>query len=78
MKRQTFFEAANEGAQEYDPAHGFMVDYFGSAEASVSDQRSIIEDAIKQKADAICISSLDATALDDVLKLWCGFTSRPY
>lgn len=63
-----FFEAANDGAQAYGAAHGFKVDYCGSEEASVSDQRNIIENAIRQAADAVCISSLDATALDDILK----------
>jgi len=63
-----FFEAANNGAQAYGANHGFMVDYRGSAEASVLNQRTIIEDAIKQEADAICVSSLDATELDDILK----------
>ena len=63
-----FFEAANDGAQAYGTDHGFVVDYCGSPEASVADQRSIIEDAIKQEADAICISSLDAKGLDDILK----------
>lgn len=63
-----FFEAANDGAQAYSAAHGFTVDYCGSKEASVSDQRGIIEDAIRQKADAVCISSLSATELDDILK----------
>lgn len=63
-----FFEAANEGAQTYAANHGFKVDYYGSPEASVSHQIAIIEDAIERKADAICVSSLDATALDDILK----------
>lgn len=63
-----FFEAANDGAQEYAASHGFKVSYRGSSEASVSQQISIIEDAIEQEADAICVSSLDATALDEVLK----------
>lgn len=63
-----FFEAANDGAQEYAAAHGFAVEYSGSPEAVVSNQISVIEDAIERQVDAICISSLDATALDGVLK----------
>lgn len=63
-----FFEAANDGAQEYAENHGFEVSYCGSPEASVSDQISIIEDAITQKVSAVCVSSLDATALDNTLK----------
>lgn len=63
-----FFEAANDGAQAYADDHGFKVDYCGSPEADVSNQISIIQDAIEKKAEAICISSLDATALDGILK----------
>lgn len=63
-----FFEAANAGAQEYAANHGFSVDYIGSPEASVDNQIAIIEDSIASKASAICVSSLDATAMDDVLK----------
>lgn len=63
-----FFEAANEGAQVYAEKHGFLVEYTGSSEALVENQIQIIKDAIDRKVDAICVSSLDATALDDVLK----------
>lgn len=63
-----FFEAANQGAQAYAQKYGFKVEYSGSPEAVVSSQISIIKDAIARKADAICVSSLDATALDDVMK----------
>lgn len=63
-----FFEAANDGAQEYSAKHGFNVEYRGSPQADVSNQIAIIEEAIDQKVDALCVSSLDATALDDVLK----------
>ena len=63
-----FFEAANEGAQEYAAKHGFKVKYSGSPNALVDDQISIIKEAIAQKVDALCISSLDATALDDIMK----------
>ncbi|MDR2338590.1 MAG: substrate-binding domain-containing protein [Deltaproteobacteria bacterium] len=63
-----FFESANKGAQEYAARHGFKVDYRGSPEASVPDQVAVVEQAIKDKVPAISISSLDRTALDDVLK----------
>lgn len=63
-----FFESANKGAQAYAEDHGFKVEYCGSPESRVDDQISIIRDAIERKVSAICISSLDATALDDVLK----------
>lgn len=63
-----FFEAANEGAQKYAAENGFSVKYDGSPEAAIANQVSIINNAIQQGADALCVSSLDATALDDVLK----------
>jgi AI-2 transport system substrate-binding protein len=63
-----FFEAANEGAQAYGERHGFKVDYRGSPEAKVGNQIAVIESAIRDKADAISVSSLDATALDGVMK----------
>ncbi|MDR2460220.1 MAG: substrate-binding domain-containing protein [Deltaproteobacteria bacterium] len=63
-----FFEAANTGAQAYSARHGFKVDYRGSPVANVEQQVEIIEQAIKDKAVAISVSSLDATALDGVLK----------
>lgn len=63
-----FFEAANEGAQAYAKRQGFVVKYSGQPVASVENQTSIIKEAIKDKADALCISSVDATALDKVLK----------
>ena len=63
-----FFEAANEGAQEYAGKYGFRVEYSGASEAVVSKQIAIIKDAIERKVDALCVSSLDATALDDVMK----------
>ena len=63
-----FFESANNGVQAYAAKHGFKVQYKGSPNAVVSDQIAVIKDAIKQGAKAICVSSLDATALDDVMK----------
>lgn len=63
-----FFEAANEGVQAFAEKHGFQVAYRGSAEAVVDHQKKIVADAIAEQVDAICISSLDATALDDLLR----------
>lgn len=63
-----FFEAANKGSQAFAAQHGFKVEYLGSPSPSVGDQTEIIKDCIERKVDAICISSLDATALDSVLK----------
>ncbi|MDL2219356.1 substrate-binding domain-containing protein [Ruminococcaceae bacterium OttesenSCG-928-O06] len=63
-----FFEAANNGAQAFAAQQGFVVDYQGSPQASIEDQIAIVEQAIEDKADAICISALDATALDAVMK----------
>ncbi len=63
-----FFESANAGAQAYAQEQGFRVLYEGSSEAVVDKQIALIHKAVEEKADAICISSLDAAALDDALK----------
>lgn len=63
-----FFEAANDGAQAYAGRQGFSVKYDGHPEASVANQVSVINNAIQQGADGICVSSVDATGLDDVMK----------
>lgn len=63
-----FFEAAQKGASAYAKKYGFQVIYSGSANASIDDQIAIIKDAVQAGANAICVSSLDATALDAVLK----------
>lgn len=63
-----FFESANNGVQEYAARHGFRVAYQGSPQARVDNQIEIIKDAIARNVAAICISSLDATALDTILK----------
>jgi AI-2 transport system substrate-binding protein len=63
-----FFESANAGAQAYAAGHGFKVDYRGSPEASVDRQIEIVEQAIREKANGLSISALDARALDRVLK----------
>lgn len=64
----SFFEAANNGAQKYAKEWGIKVDYMGSANATVTDQLEVIQQAIDAGVDAIAISSVDATALDEKLK----------
>ena len=64
----SFFEAANDGAQKYAADWGIEVKYMGSATASVNDQLEVIQQAMDQGVDAISISSVDATALDEKLK----------
>lgn len=63
-----FFEAANDGAQKYAEKWGMTVKYLGSATASVTDQIEVIQQAMDQGVDAIAISSVDASALDEKLK----------
>ncbi|WP_283609019.1 substrate-binding domain-containing protein [Faecalispora anaeroviscerum] len=63
-----FFESANTGAQKYAKEWGFTVSYQGSPSAAVADQVQVVNNAIASGADAICISSVDATGLDSVLK----------
>lgn len=63
-----FFEAANDGAQKFSKNWGFTVDYQGSSSAAVADQVQVINNAIASGADAISVSSVDATGLDSALK----------
>jgi AI-2 transport system substrate-binding protein len=63
-----FFDSANAGAQAYAGKYGFKVEYQGSPQALISDQIAIIKEAIARRADAVCVSSLNATALDQVMK----------
>ncbi len=63
-----FFEAANDGAQAYAEKIGFTVRYDGSPEASVANQVTVIDNAINSGADAVVVSSVDATGLDDIMK----------
>jgi AI-2 transport system substrate-binding protein len=63
-----FFEAANRGAQEYAARNGFRVVYMGSPSAQVPAQVDVIRRAMETSPDAISVSSLDAVALDEVLK----------
>lgn len=62
-----FFESANTGAQEYAKGWGFTVDYQGSPNAAVAEQVNVINNAVASGADAICVSSVDATGLDAAL-----------
>lgn len=62
-----FFESANTGAQNYSKGWGFTVDYQGSPNAAVADQVNVINNAVASGADAICVSSVDATGLDAAL-----------
>ena len=64
----SFFEAANAGAQKYAEQWGITVKYMGSATASVTDQLEVIQQAMDAGVDAISISSVDAKALDEKLK----------
>ncbi|MEY8355027.1 substrate-binding domain-containing protein [Lachnospiraceae bacterium 54-53] len=63
-----FFESANAGAQKYGKTWGITVDYQGSANAAVADQVQVINNAVASGADALCVSSVDATGLDSALK----------
>jgi AI-2 transport system substrate-binding protein len=63
-----FFESANKGAQEYAAKWGITVEYQGSPNASVADEVQVINNAVTSGADAICVSSVDATGLDSALK----------
>lgn len=63
-----FFESANKGAQEHSKKWGFKVDYQGDANASPSAQVSVINKAVQQGTDAICLSSVDAAGVKEALK----------
>ncbi len=63
-----FFESANKGAQKYAEKWGFTVDYQGSANASVADEVQVVNNAVAAGVDGICLSSVDATGLDEALK----------
>lgn len=68
LSGNAFFESGNDGAQEMAKKEGFTVKYDGNPEASVANQVTIVNNAIQQGANAIAISAVDATGLDDVLK----------
>lgn len=63
-----FFESANKGAQKYSEQWGFKVDYEGDANASAASQVSVINKAVQQGTNAICLSSVDAAGVKDALK----------
>ncbi|ETP71730.1 ABC-type sugar transport system, periplasmic component [Lachnospiraceae bacterium JC7] len=63
-----FFESANKGAQEYAKKWGITVNYTGSPNAAVADEVQVVNQAAASGADGICLSSVDATGLDDALK----------
>ncbi|MDR1909905.1 MAG: substrate-binding domain-containing protein [Spirochaetaceae bacterium] len=63
-----FFETANDGAQAHARQVGYTVRYDGSPEAAVANQVTVIRNAIRQGANGISVSSLDATALDSVMR----------
>lgn len=64
----SFFESGNLGAQEMAKQEGFTVEYNGNAQASVANQVTIINNAVQTGANAIAISSVDPTGLDNALK----------
>lgn len=68
LSGNAFFESGNDGAQAMAKKNGFTVKYDGNPEASVANQVTIINNAIQQGADAISVSAVDATGLDDVLR----------
>ena len=63
-----YFESANKSAQQYAKKWGFTVTYQGSPNAAVADEVQVVNNAVASGADAICISSVDATGLDSALK----------
>lgn len=63
-----FFEVANVGAQEFAKTWGMTVDYMGDATASAAAQVAVINDAVAQGVDAICISTVDAAGVSDALQ----------
>lgn len=66
----SFFESANDGSQAFaqDPTWGFTIQYEGSPNADVTDQITCINNAINAGADAIVLSSVDATGLDAAME----------
>jgi len=69
LSGNAFFESANVGAQEHAAkVGGYKVNYDGNPEASVANQVAIINNAVAQGANAIAVSSVDATGLDAAMK----------
>lgn len=67
LSGNSFFEAAKDGAMKYAADWGLDVQYIGSPDASVTTQLELIQQAMDKGVDAICISAVDATALDEKL-----------
>lgn len=63
-----FFEAANNGAQEFAKDWGITVEYMGDATASAAAQVAVINQAVAAGVDAICISTVDAAGVSDALQ----------
>ena len=63
-----FFESANDGAQKYAKDWGIIVDYIGDSTASASAQVAVINQAVANGVDALCISTVDAAGVSDALK----------
>ncbi len=63
-----FFESANDGAQEHAKDWNITVDYIGDSTASVSAQVTVINQAVANGVDAICISTVDANGVSDALQ----------
>ncbi len=69
LSGNAFFESANVGAQKFaEKVGGYTVKYDGNPEASVANQVAIINNAISQGSNAICVSSVDASGLDAAMK----------
>lgn len=68
LRGNSFFEAANAGAQKHAQKHGYRVKYAGSTKADVQEQIKIVRNNIAAKVDAICISALDPKELSPILK----------
>ncbi len=65
---KSYYESANAGAQKYAAEWGLTVDYIAPPNTSVTAQLEMIQQAIDKGVNAISISPVDATALDEKLK----------
>lgn len=63
-----FFESANLGAQDMAKKVGFTCKYDGSPDAAVANQVQIINSEVNQGVNAIALSSLSPTGLNEALK----------
>ncbi|MCI8598013.1 MAG: substrate-binding domain-containing protein [Lachnospiraceae bacterium] len=64
----TYFEVANEGAQEAGKEMGVDVLYVGPTSVDAVSQTNIVSDLILQKVDAICIQPTDSESILPILK----------